>query len=83
MIANIPVITDNLDYPPWGHIAEGQPDGILLTLLMAIDAALLTLPGGIVLACCVWRFPGAVRSGLLIWAEFIRGIPLVSMIFRM
>ena len=83
MIANISVITDNLDYLLWGRVAEGQPGGVLLTLLMAIGAALLALPGGIILACCAWRFPGAVRNGLFIWAEFIRGIPLIFVIFWM
>ncbi|WP_162872221.1 ABC transporter permease subunit, partial [Klebsiella pneumoniae] len=72
-----------LDYLLWGRVAEGQPGGVLLTLLMAIGAALLALPGGIVLACCAWRFPGAVRNGLFIWAEFIRGIPLIFVIFWM
>lgn len=43
MIANISVITDNLDYLLWGRVAEGQPGGVLLTLLMAIGAALLAL----------------------------------------
>lgn len=56
MIANISVITDNLDYLLWGRVAEGQPGGVLLTLLMAIGAALLALPGGIVLACCAGDF---------------------------
>lgn len=57
MIANVSVITDNLDYLLWGRVAEGQPGGVLLTLLMAISAALLALHGGIVLACCARRFP--------------------------
>lgn len=81
MIANITVITDNLDYLLWGRVAEGQPGGVLLTVLMAIGAAILALPGGIILACCAWRFPGAVRNVLFIWAEFIRGIPLIFVIF--
>ncbi|VYT25246.1 Uncharacterised protein [Citrobacter amalonaticus] len=32
MIANIAVITDNLDYLLWGRLADGQPGGVLLTL---------------------------------------------------
>ena len=32
MIANVSVITDNLDYLLWGRVAEGQPGGVLLTL---------------------------------------------------
>lgn len=83
MIANISVITDNLDYLLWGRAAQGQPGGVLLTLLMAIGAAVLALPAGILLACCAWRFPGLVRKGLFVWAEFIRGIPLIFVIFWM
>lgn len=50
---------------------------------MAIGAAVLALPAGILLACCAWRFPGVVRKGLFVWAEFIRGIPLIFVIFWM
>ena len=42
---------------------------------MAAGAAALALPGGIVLACVAWRYPGVVRSALFAWAELIRGIP--------
>lgn len=65
MIANISVITDNLDYLLWGRVAEGQPGGVLLTLLMAIGAALLALHGGIVLACCARRFRARFATGCL------------------
>lgn len=41
MIANISVITDNLDYLLWGRAADGQPGGVLLTLLMALGAGVL------------------------------------------
>lgn len=41
MIANISVITDNLDYLLWGRAAQGHPGGVLLTLLMAIGAAVV------------------------------------------
>ena len=50
MNANLAVIADNLDYLLWGRLAEGQPGGVALTLLMAIGATLLALPGGIALA---------------------------------
>ena len=53
MNANLAVIADNLDYLLWGRLAEGQPGGVALTLLMAIGATLLALPGGIALAG--WR----------------------------
>jgi polar amino acid transport system permease protein len=64
MIAGLNVITDNLDYLLWGRLAAGEPGGVLLTLLMALGAAALALPGGIGLACLAWRFPGwyATRS---------------------
>lgn len=81
MIANLQVLTDNLDYLLWGRLAEGQPGGVALTLLMTLGAAALALPGGIILACIAWRYPGRVRNGLFIWAEFIRGIPLIFVIF--
>ncbi len=56
MNANLAVIADNLDYLLWGRLAEGQPGGVALTLLMAIGATLLALPGGIALAGLAWRF---------------------------
>lgn len=34
MNANLAVIADNLDYLLWGRLAEGQPGGVALTLLM-------------------------------------------------
>ena len=52
MNANLAVIADNLDYLLWGRLAEGQPGGVALTLLMAIGATLLALPGGIALDFC-------------------------------
>jgi len=81
MIANITVITDNLDYLLWGRMAQGEPGGVLLTLLMAGGAAALALPGGVLLAGLAWRYQGVVRRALFIWAEFIRGIPLIFVIF--
>lgn len=81
MIANITVITDNLDYLLWGRMAQGEPGGVLLTLLMAAGAAALALPGGVLLAGLAWRYGGGMRRGLFIWAEFIRGIPLIFVIF--
>lgn len=81
MIANLTVITDNLDYLLWGRMAQGEPGGVLLTLLMAAGAAVLALVGGVLLAGLAWRFDGIVRRLLFIWAEFIRGIPLIFVIF--
>jgi len=83
MIAGLAVITDNLDYLLWGRLSAGQPGGVLLTLLMALGAAVLALPTGIALASLAWRFPGMVRKVLYVWAEAIRGIPLIFVIFWM
>lgn len=75
MIPGFNVIVENLDYLLWGRATAGEPGGVLLSLLMATGAAALALPGGIVLACVAWRYPGVVRSALFAWAELIRGIP--------
>jgi hypothetical protein len=66
MIAGLNVITDNLDYLLWGRLAAGEPGGVLLTLLMALGAAALALPGGIGLACLAWRFPGSYANALFV-----------------
>lgn len=77
------IIYDNLGYLLWGNIANGEPGGLLLTLLMAAGAALLAFPAGIFLACVAWRFRGTTRTILFAWAELIRGIPLIFVIFWM
>ena len=64
MIPGFNVIVENLDYLLWGRAAAGEPGGVLLSLLWAAGAAALALPGGIVLACVAWRYPGVVRSAL-------------------
>lgn len=81
MNANLAVIVDNLDYLLWGRLADGIPGGVVLTLLMAIGAAALALPGGVLLAAIAWRYDGIVRRLLFLWAEIIRGIPLIFVIF--
>lgn len=81
MLANITVITDNLDYLLLGRAAQGEPGGVLLSVLMTLGAALLAFPGGIALACLAWRFKGWPRRVLFAWAEIIRGIPLIFVIF--
>ncbi|WP_039058154.1 ABC transporter permease subunit [Enterobacter sp. Bisph1] len=81
MIANLTVITDNLDYLLWGRAAQGEPGGVLLSLLMTLGAAVLAFPGGVLLACCAWRLRGWPRRLLFLWAELIRGIPLIFVIF--
>nr|WP_257966838.1 ABC transporter permease subunit [Klebsiella pneumoniae] len=46
-----------------------------------MGATLLALPGGIALAGLAWRYGGLVRRLLFLWAEIIRGIPLIFVIF--
>jgi len=81
MIASLIVITDNLEYLLFGRTAQGEPGGVLLSVLMTMGAAALAFPGGIALACCAWRFNGWPRRLLFAWAELIRGIPLIFVIF--
>lgn len=81
MDANLAVIIDNLDYLLWGRLMDGEPGGVVLTLMMALGAGALALPGGILLACLAWRYDGVVRKLLYWWAEIIRGIPLIFVIF--
>lgn len=81
MDANLAVIVDNLDYLLWGRLMDGEPGGVVLTLMMALGAGALALPGGIGLACLAWRYDGIVRRLLYLWAGIIRGIPLIFVIF--
>ncbi|WP_213991841.1 amino acid ABC transporter permease [Sodalis sp. dw_96] len=83
MTFNVDVIENNLTYLLWGRLADGQPGGVLLTLIMALCAGVLAWAGGVTLACVAWRYKGWTRRILFIWAEFIRGIPLIFVIFWM
>ncbi|GHM00052.1 hypothetical protein KPZU40_00270 [Klebsiella pneumoniae] len=80
MNANLAVIADNLDYLLWGRLAEGQPGGVALTLLM-VSAP----PCWRCREALRWRagrrYGGLVRRLLFLWAEIIRGIPLIFVIF--
>ena len=75
------VIWPNLDYLLWGRLAEGEPGGLLLTVIMAFIAGVLALMTGVVLAAVAWRYPGPGRRALFLWADVIRGIPLIFVIF--
>jgi len=83
MSFNVDVILNNLTYLLWGRMADGQPGGVLLTLIMAVSSGVLALVLGVILACAAWRYPGWTRRILFIWADFIRGIPLILVIFWM
>jgi len=75
------VLHDNFTYLLWGRVADGDPGGVLLTLIMAISAGALSLVLGVAMAALAWRFGGWTRRALFIWADFIRGIPLIFVIF--
>ena len=75
------VIVRNLDYLLWGRLAEGELGGLLLTILMAFSSGVLALIVGVALALIAWWYPGIIRRLLFLWADFIRGIPLIFVIF--
>ncbi|VTQ52968.1 Amino acid ABC transporter, permease protein PEB1 [Campylobacter jejuni] len=75
------VIHDNFTYLLWGRLADGEPGGVLLTLIMAASAGVLALVFGVLMAALAWRFGGLTRKVLFVWASFIRGIPLIFVIF--
>jgi len=75
------VIADNLGYLLWGRAAEGEPGGLLLTLLIATASGLLALILGSALAWLAWFAPRAVRRLLFVLADLLRGIPLLLLIF--
>ncbi|WP_417068535.1 amino acid ABC transporter permease [Niveibacterium terrae] len=75
------VIADNFTYLIWGRTDLGEIGGLLLTVLIAIAAGSLALLGGVLLAAVAWRWPGWVSRVVIAWAELIRGIPLIFVIF--
>ncbi len=81
MNVDFSVITNNFTYLLWGRLSDGHVGGVLLTLIMALSAGTLALIVGIFLGAVAWRFSGFTRRCLFIWAEFIRGIPLIFVIF--
>ncbi|MDR3437431.1 amino acid ABC transporter permease [Telmatospirillum sp.] len=74
------VVLRNLDYLLWGRLTDGELGGLLLTVVMAVSAGILSLALGIALAMVAWRCQ-ASRKLLFLWAELIRGIPLIFVIF--
>ena len=64
MIAGLNVITDNLDYLLWGRAATGEPGGVLLSVMMAVGAAVIALSvvGLLLAAATLLRGTEPVRS---------------------
>ena len=76
-----PVILDNLDYLLWGNTAQGEPGGLLLSVLLSLAAggaaSLLGLAGGIglVMGCRL------LTSWLEHACSVLRAIPVLMLIF--
>ncbi|EPY01991.1 amino acid ABC transporter permease [Magnetospirillum fulvum] len=81
MPPELDVIWRNLDYLLWGRMAQGEPGGLLLSVLIALASGVLALVGGIALAVLAWFSSGLLRRVLFVWADLIRGIPLIFVIF--
>lgn len=81
MPPELDVIWRNLDYLLWGRMAQGEPGGLLLSVLIALASGVLALVGGIALAVLAWFSSGLLRRVLFLWADLIRGIPLIFVIF--
>jgi len=81
MPPELDVIWRNLDYLLWGRLAQGEPGGLLLSVLIALASGLLALVVGIALAVLAWFSSGLLRRVLFLWADLIRGIPLIFVIF--
>jgi len=81
MAPELDVIVRNLDYLLWGRLAQGEPGGLLLSVLIALASGALALLAGIGLAVVAWFSSGTIRTLLFLWADLIRGIPLIFVIF--
>lgn len=81
MTLDFSVLENNLGYLLWGRAASGEIGGLLLTVILATASGLLALGGGVALALVAWRYRGWTQRLLFWWADFIRGIPLVFVIF--
>jgi polar amino acid transport system permease protein len=75
------VVGDNLGYLLWGRAPEGEPGGLLLTLIMSAGAGALALGAGFGLAMAAWAHGGWARRLLFLWADLIRAVPLLFVIF--
>jgi len=81
MSPELAVIWNNLDHFLIGRISQGEIGGLFATVLMSIAAGVLALIIGVGLAIVAWIKPGPVRKILFFWADLIRGVPLIFVIF--
>lgn len=83
MALDFTVVTENLDYFLWGRTPDGEVGGLLLTVLMSVAAGSIAVASGVLLACVAWTAGGWIRRLLFAWADLIRAIPLIFVIFWM
>lgn len=75
------IILDNLDYLLWGNLVQGQPGGLLLSVLLSLLAGVLAsalgLAGGVGLAMGSPALRAAIEAG----CGLLRAIPVLMLIF--
>ena len=76
-----PVIHENLGYILVGNLSQGEPGGLLLTVLLAVSSGLIAIVLGFGLALIHWFAPRWLQRGLWLLSEVVRGIPLLLLIF--
>ncbi|HVI50625.1 MAG TPA: amino acid ABC transporter permease [Candidatus Sulfotelmatobacter sp.] len=81
MLFDAGVILNNLDYLLWGRLGQGEPGGLLLTVLISLISGIASLALGVPMGLLAWSNPGLTRRLLFWWADLIRGIPLIFVIF--
>jgi len=80
---NFDVISDNLSYFVIGLYPHGQLGGFALTIYLAVTSCALSLIFGIVLGLLGVSRNVFVRRGAKLYCEFMRGMPLIMVIFWM
>lgn len=78
---NWAVIADNLVYILIGKAAEGQPGGLLLTVIISLESALVALFLGFILALLSWFSPNWLQRIITLLTDLVRGVPLLLLIF--
>ncbi len=78
---NWAVIADNLVYILIGKAADGQPGGLLLTVIISLESALVALILGFMLALISWFSPNWLQRTITLITDLIRGVPLLLLIF--
>lgn len=81
MAPDLAVVRDNLGYLLVGRAAQGEPGGLLLTVLLSLAAGVLALVIGVAFAFLAWTFGGWTRRLLFLWSDLIRAVPLMLVIF--